>query len=94
MYGESASVKSNTGDGTSYEIQLTTHSSCGKPQEAYHLQHNLSKHKLSRGPGTSETIMGWRWGTHPGKEMGPVEVLWDGDGVPPSPIWTARYSQV
>ena len=30
-----------------------------------------------KGPGTSH------WGTHLGKDMGPVKVLWDGDGVPP-----------
>ena len=24
--------------------------------------------------------MGWRWGT-PRKDMGPMEVLWDGDGL-------------
>ena len=28
--------------------------------------------------------MGWRWDT-PGKEIGPVEVLWDGDGVSVTP---------
>ena len=38
-----------------------------------------------KGPGTSGSIMGWRWGTPPRKDMGPVEVLWDGDGVNPSP---------
>ena len=26
--------------------------------------------------------MEWIWGTHSGKDMGPAEVLWDGDGVP------------
>ena len=37
-----------------------------------------------KGHGTSESIMGLRWGT-PRKDMGPLEVLWDGDGdgVPP-----------
>ena len=30
----------------------------------------------------------WDWGTPPPrKDMGPVEVLWDGDGVPPKRIW-------
>ena len=34
--------------------------------------------------GPVEVLLAWRWGT-PGKDMGPVEVLWDGDGVhPPS----------
>ena len=33
---------------------------------------------LGKGPGTSH------WGT-PRKDMGPVEVLWDGDGVHPPP---------
>ena len=35
------------------------------------------------GPGTSQ------WGTSqpPGKDMGPVEVLWDGERVPPW-VWT------
>ena len=32
---------------------------------------------LGRTPGTSH------WGTPPRKDMGPVEVLWGGDGVPP-----------
>ena len=32
----------------------------------------------------SRSIMGWRWVT-PRKDKGPVEVLWDGDGVP---LWT------
>ena len=27
--------------------------------------------------------MGWRWGSPLEKDMGSVEVLWDGDGVPP-----------
>ena len=31
----------------------------------------------------SGSIMGWRCGT-PGKDIRPVEVLWDGDGVPPT----------
>ena len=51
------------------------------------------------GHGTSGSIMGWRWYTprrtwdqwkyygmemgYPHKDMGPVEVLWDGDGIPP-----------
>ena len=55
-----------------------------------------------KGHGTSGSIMGWRWGTperiwdqwkyygmemgYPRKDMGPVEVLWDGDGVPR--VWT------
>ena len=35
-----------------------------------------------KGHGTSESIMGLRWGTPPpGKDMGPVEVLWEGDGI-------------
>ena len=38
-----------------------------------------------KGPRTSGTIMEWRWGTPPKKDMGPVEVevLWDGDGSTP-----------
>ena len=48
--------------------------------------------------GASRSIMGWRWGTL-GKDMGPVEVLWDGDGVnppppPPPPVWTDRLTPV
>ena len=35
-----------------------------------------------KGHGTSVSIMGWRLGT-PRKDMEPVEVLWNGDGVPP-----------
>ena len=35
-----------------------------------------------KGHETSGSIMGWRWGT-PRKDLRPVEVLWDGDGVPP-----------
>ena len=36
-----------------------------------------------KGHGTSGSFMRWRWG------MGPVEVLWDGDGVTPSlRLWT------
>ena len=44
-----------------------------------------------KGHGTSGSIMGWRWGTPPPpprKDMGPVKVLWDGDGdgvTPPPP---------
>ena len=34
-----------------------------------------------KGHGTSGSIMGCRWGT-PREDMRPVEVLWDGDGVP------------
>ena len=37
-----------------------------------------------KGHGASGSIMEWRWGTPSGKDMGPVEVLWDGDGVPPA----------
>ena len=35
-----------------------------------------------KGHGTSGSIMGWRSGT-PGKDMGPVEVLWEEMGPPP-----------
>ena len=35
-----------------------------------------------KGHGTSGSIRQWIWGI-PRKVMGPVEVLWDGDGVPP-----------
>ena len=35
--------------------------------------------------------MGWRRGT-PRKDMGPVEVLWDGDGVPPC-VWTIKQTE-
>ena len=35
-----------------------------------------------KGPGTSGSIMGWRW-VPPRKDMGPVYILWNGDGVPP-----------
>ena len=35
--------------------------------------------------------MGWRWGT-PRKAMGPVEALWDGDGVPLW-VWTDKQTE-
>ena len=46
------------------------------------------------GPGTSHwgTLMEWNWDQslgYPRKDMGPVEVLWDGDGVPQ--VWTDRH---
>ena len=34
--------------------------------------------------GTCGSIMGWRWNTSPGKDMEPMEVLWDGDRVTPN----------
>ena len=40
------------------------------------------------------SIMGWIWGTSPGKDMGPVEVLWDGDGVNPPPPSRVLYPSV
>ena len=40
-----------------------------------------------KGHETSGGIMGWTWHT-PRKVVWPVEVLWDGDGVPPPPVWT------
>ena len=36
--------------------------------------------------------MEWRWGT-PRKDMGPVEVLWDGDGAPPPQVWTDKQTE-
>ena len=35
--------------------------------------------------------MGWKWGT-PRKDMGPVEELWDGDGVPHW-VWTNKQTE-
>ena len=35
--------------------------------------------------------MEWRWGTSPRKDMGPVEVLWDEDGVPSPREQTETY---
>ena len=32
-------------------------------------------------------------GVHPGKDMGPVKVLWDGDGVLPSHLWTNKQTE-
>ena len=37
--------------------------------------------------GTSGSIIGWRW-VSPRKGMGPVEVLWAGNGVPPHSLLT------
>ena len=66
-------------------------------------RHNLSKHNLSRREGCqsylgvshpSQEVCNWDWGTPPPgttvpprKDMGPVEVLWDGDGIPPERTW-------
>ena len=32
-------------------------------------------------------------GYPPGKDMGPAEVLWDGDGVPPTQVWTDKQTE-
>ena len=40
---------------------------------------------LRKGHGTSGSIMGWGWGAPHGKDMIPVEVLWDADEVHPPP---------
>ena len=55
----------------------------GKGPGTRGLGKNLGLGYPCKGHVASGSIMGWRWGTPLGKDMEPVEVLWDGDGVPP-----------
>ena len=79
-----------------YTLYETRKSSCGKPQEAYHLRHNLPKHILSRGGGGRggiPTLDGWGylpWGTPCPDLAGRGTYLGEGTylGVPPPPWWT------
>ena len=59
-------------------------SSCGKPQEAYRLRHNLSRHNCFGGWGTP--IKSWRVVPQPGQDGGtPPPPSGPDEGIPPPP---------
>ena len=71
-------------------FSYTRKSSCGKSQEAYGPCHNLSKHNVSQmgGGGVPHPVMAR---VPPRRDLGPVEVLLNGDGVPLGKVmWPAK----